>query len=122
VTSAEVTGPDQQRLELPARAGLLVAPGVERAGFYFLTYPGGSTLLPANLTSAKESDPTPRLAAGSVAGRVSSDKAPDAVSSWSWLLAALGLLLLAADLWWLTRAPQRPSATLLPARPERAAP
>ncbi|HVJ19509.1 MAG TPA: VWA domain-containing protein [Polyangiaceae bacterium] len=122
VTEAEVEGPDGNRLKLPARAGLVVAPGVDRAGFYFLTYQGGSTLLPANLTSAPESDVRPRLSPGTVAARARSDKAPEAVSGWSWLRSALALLLLAVDLWWVTRAPRKPTSGLLPVRPERAAP
>ncbi len=123
VSSAEVEGPDGNRLKLPARAGLVVAPGVERAGFYFMTYEGGSVLLPANLTSAAESNLLPRLAAGTVAAKTrGTDKPPDAVSNWSWLLSALALLLLALDLMWITRSPRPAASSLLPVRPERAAP
>jgi hypothetical protein len=119
ISEAEVEGPDGSKMKLPARAGLVVAPGVQRAGFYFLTYPGGSALLPANLTSAAESDIRPRLGAGNIAVSARSSKAPDAVSDWSWLLAALALLLLLADLWWVTRTPRSRVGTLLPVRPER---
>jgi hypothetical protein len=42
------------------------------------------------------------------------------VTDWSWLLAALALLLIAIDVWWVTRKARRP-ALGLPQRPERAA-
>jgi hypothetical protein len=120
VTEVELEGPDGKRLKVPAREGLVVAPGVDTAGFYFVTYPGGSTLIPVNLTSSLESDLTPRpLAQGNSPLPISS-KVPDAVSSWSWLLAALALLLLTADVYFLTRQPRAASSVTSPIRPERA--
>ncbi len=123
VPEVELEKPDGSRMKLPARAGLVVAPDVQRAGFYFLTFPGGSSLIPANLTSALESDLEPRELVTSRNAKVSSAKAPDAVSDWSWLLAAVALALIAADVWWLTRTPRKLAApTIAPLRPERPSP
>jgi hypothetical protein len=119
VTEVEIEGPDGERFKVPAREGLVVAPAVDRAGFYFVTYPGGSTLIPVNLTSAVESDLGVRSLRAPGSSQSTSSKIPDAVSSWSWLLAALALLLLTADVYFLTRKP-RASSFASPIRPERA--
>jgi hypothetical protein len=119
-------GPSGSRQQLPARDGLCVVPSLARAGFYFANYTGkspGSALFAANLTSERESDLRPHelptrqgraLAARSAADLTS------AVTDWSWLLAALSLLLIAVDVWWVTRKPRLP-ALGLPRRPDRVA-
>jgi hypothetical protein len=128
VTEIELERPDKSRSQVPAHAGLAAAPGPASAGFYYLTWKGtrpGSTLVPVNLTSALESDlrerelvtPRDRPAPVRKAGELS-----DAVSEWSWLLAALALLFAAADVFWVTRGPRRPSVPLgPPPRPIRTA-
>lgn len=120
VQEVEIEGPRGERLKVPAREGLVVAPSVDTAGFYFVTYPGGSTLIPVNLTSALESDITPRTLARPNASHSTSTKAPDGVTPLAWLLAALALLLLGADLYYLTREPRPLGSKGLPIRPERA--
>jgi hypothetical protein len=128
VTEVELEQPDKTRSNLPAHSGLAAAPGPAHAGFYYLTWKGrrpGSTLVPVNLTSALESDllrnelvvPRDRPAPVRKASELS-----DAVSEWSWLLAAFALLLAAADVFWVTRGPRRPSVPLgAPPRPLRTA-
>jgi hypothetical protein len=120
VSEVEIEAPDGKRLEVPARGGLVVAPSVDTAGFYFVTYPNGSTLIPVNLTSAAESDLTARALTQAGSLHSTSSKVPDAVSSWAWLLAALSLLLLTADIYFLTREPRPAASVTSPIRPERA--
>jgi uncharacterized membrane protein len=109
VTEVELERPDGTRLRVPAHGGLAAAPGPERAGFYYVAWKGlrpGSTLVPVNLTSAAESDLRPReltLPKDRPASVRDPKGLADAVSDWSWLLAALGLALGAADVFWVTR-------------------
>ena len=109
VTEVELERPDGTRLRVPAHGGLAAAPGPERAGFYYVAWKGqraGSTLVPVNLTSAAESDLRPReltLPKDRPAKVRDPAGLSDAVSDWSWLLAALGLALGAADVFWVTR-------------------
>jgi Ca-activated chloride channel family protein len=113
VTEVELERPDGTRLRVPAHGGLAAAPGPERAGLYYATWKGqrpGSTLVPVNLTSAAESDLRPRelvLPKDRPANVRSPAALADAVSDWSWLLAALGLTLAAADVFWVTRGVRR---------------
>ncbi|HEY3494895.1 MAG TPA: VWA domain-containing protein, partial [Polyangiaceae bacterium] len=128
VTELEIERPDQTRVTIPAHSGLAAAPAPERAGFYYLSWKGrrpGSTLVPVNLTSALESDlrerelvmPKDRPAPV----RKASDLA-DTVSEWSWLLAALALLLAAGDVFWVTRGTRRPAMPIgAPPAPLRSA-
>jgi hypothetical protein len=126
VTEVELQRPDQTRFEVPARGGLAVTPGPEHAGFYYATWKGqrpGSTLVPVNLTSAAESDLTPRelvLPQGHGASVRRASELSDSVSDWSWLLAAVALLLATADIFWVTRrARARNAAAITPLRPLR---
>ncbi|MCA9593149.1 MAG: VWA domain-containing protein [Myxococcales bacterium] len=113
----EVEGPDEKKSEVVARAGLAVVPEVARAGFYFVSWQGarpGSVLVPANLTSDLESDVREKELAkddGPVHVAAAADVA-DAYTDWTWLLAALALLFVVFDVWWLTRKPlvRAPSA------------
>ena len=113
VTEVEMERPDGTRLTVPAHGGLAAAPGPERAGFYYVSWKGqraGSTLVPVNLTSAAESDLRPRelaLPPGRQASVRSATALADAVSDWSWLLAAMGLALGVADVFWVTRGTRR---------------
>jgi hypothetical protein len=77
----------------------------------------GSTVVVANLTSEKESDIRPRpveLVAGGGAGAVAA-KVPDAHAEWAQWLALVAALVLAFDVWWLTRSPRAASSASLSA-------
>ena len=95
-----------------------------KAGFYFASYAGktpGSALFAANLTSERESDLRPHELAtrqGKPLSARSASELASAVTDWSWLLSALSLLLIALDVWWVTRKP-RASALGTPRRPDR---
>jgi len=125
VSEVELESPSGDRQKLPARDGLCVVPNLARAGFYFASYTGkspGSALFAANLTSDRESDLRPRALPARQGQPLPARSAADlasAVTDWSWLLAALSLLLIAFDVWWVTRKPRLP-ALGLPRRPERA--
>ncbi|HET7539695.1 MAG TPA: VWA domain-containing protein [Polyangiaceae bacterium] len=124
VPEVELEAPGGGRQKLSARDGLCVVPNLARAGFYFASYAGkspGSALFAANLTSERESDLRPRdllvQRGRPLPARTAADLA-SAVTDWSWLLAALALLLIALDVWWVTRKPRLP-ALALPRPPDR---
>jgi len=124
VNEVDLESPGGGRQKLTARDGLCVVPNLLRAGFYFASYAGkspGSALFAANLTSERESDLRPRelptRQGQPLPARTAADLA-SAVTDWSWLLAALALLLIALDVWWVTRKPRMPVAGL-PRRPDR---
>jgi hypothetical protein len=128
VTEVELERPDQTRSQVPAHSGLAAAPGPDRAGFYYLSWKGrrpGSTLVPVNLTSALESDLRERELLMPRDRPLPVRKATDlsdAVSEWSWLLAALALVFAVADVFWVTRGLRRPAVPLgAPPPPVRAA-
>ncbi len=124
VSEVELETPSGARQKVSARDGLCVIPSLTQAGFYFATYQGkarGSALFSANLTSERESDLRARalpLVQGKPIAVRGSRELADAVSDWSWLLAALALGLLALDVWWITRRPKS-VALGLPLRPDR---
>ena len=126
VSEVEVESPSGSRQKLSARDGLCVVPNLAKAGFYFANYAGknpGSALFAANLTSERESDLRPQelpTRQGQPLPARTAKQLASAVTDWSWLLAALALLLIAIDVWWVTRKARRP-ALGLPQRPERAA-
>jgi hypothetical protein len=125
-----VEGPEGKQIAITARSGLAVVPELARAGFYYVSWQKprpGSSLVAANLTSEQESDVAPRelVVNTSLVRQVSAKELADALSDWSWLLAALALLFVALDAWWLTRVrrahtfgearPRRPERTARPA-------
>ncbi|MCC6552010.1 MAG: VWA domain-containing protein [Polyangiaceae bacterium] len=106
----EVTGPGGERVDASLRGGLAVVAGTTRAGFYRLAWKGpqaGSLVVPVSLTSAAESDLTPRpLATGGGDVTVSEAGAqPDAHTEWTWLVALVALAFIVFDVWYFTRAP-----------------
>ncbi len=109
---------DTKPTSVPARNGLVVIPSVERAGFYQVAWKGrtpGNVLVAANLTSPLESDArAKKLATAGATKEAKSGEIKDAFTDWTWLVAALALLLVAFDAWWLTR---RPKARATGARP-----
>jgi len=118
-THVEATGPGGEKVEVAQRGGLAVIPDIAHVGFYTLAWQGplaGSTLVPANLTSAAESDLAPRPIAvepGKVT--VTAAAQPDAHNEWTWVLALVALGLVVLDVWWLTRAPRAASPVASPA-------
>jgi len=125
VEHATVAGPDGEISEVNARAGLAVVPEVAQAGFYHVSWQGsrpGSVLVAANLTSEAESNTSPRpLERGRTASAPRQASQLESHNDWDWVLAALALLLLAVDAWWLTRRPRPVAAvvTAVPKLPER---
>lgn len=118
-THLEATGPAGEKVEVAQRGGLAVIPDIARVGFYNLAWQGpqaGSTLVPANLTSAAESDlGTKPLAVDSGKSTVSAAVRPDAHNEWTWVLALVALGLVVFDVWWLTRDPRAASPVASPA-------
>jgi hypothetical protein len=126
VSEVELESPGESRQKLTARDGLCVVPNLPKAGFYFANYGGknpGSLLFAANLSSERESDLRPRelsAAKGQPLPARTAKELASAVVDWSWLLAGLSLLLIALDVWWVTKKPRLPSLAL-PRRPDRSA-
>jgi hypothetical protein len=120
-TEVKATGAHGEPVEVSVRGGVAVVPDVPHAGFYQVSWSGahpGSVLVPANLTSTAESDLTPRALpqTSGVSILAAADAKPEAHTEWSWLLALFALLLVVADVAYLTRAPRR-SSVATPARP-----
>lgn len=124
VSEVELETPSGARQKLTARDGLCVVPSLPHTGFYFASYQGkarGSALFSANLTSERESDLKTRPLApvhGQPVAIRTLHELSDAVTDWSWLLAALALGVVAVDVWWVTRR-ARSAALGLPLRPDR---
>jgi hypothetical protein len=126
VSEVEIEGPEGAHSAVPARAGIAATPGPDRAGLYYVSWKGqrpGSTLVPVNLTSALESDLGERKLELPQGRPVRARKAADlrdAVADWSWLFAALALVLFVLDIHWITRSPKRaPLRSASPPRPLR---
>ncbi len=113
VTSVKVEGPGMPERELPAKGGFAIVPATAHAGLYKVRWSAprvGSVLIPANLTSDKESDVRPRpIAIDATAGTFTATRAPDAHREWAPWLALFAALVLALDVWWLTRRVKAPS-------------
>jgi hypothetical protein len=118
-TRVEATGPGGEKIEVSRRGALAVIPDVARAGFYQIAWQGpqaGSTLVPANLTSAAESDLTPRpIAAPAGKVTVSTAAEPDAHREHAWWIALVALALVVFDVWYFTRDPRTASPVAAPA-------
>jgi hypothetical protein len=114
-------GPDGAPIDASVRGGLAILPDVARAGFYRVAWQGrqpGSVLVPANLTSAAESDLSQQaLPADPGKVTVSAAAAPPAHHEWAWLLALGALALVVFDVWWLTKDPRAASPVAAPAVP-----
>lgn len=118
--SVEAIGPAGEKLEVSQRTGLAVLPNIASVGFYQLSWQGpqaGSMIVPANLTSAAESDLTPRpiKADGDKITLQSAAAEPDAHNEWTWLLALAALGLIVFDVWYVTRDPRSRSGVASPA-------
>lgn len=121
----EVIGPSGDKLDVSMRSGLAVVPETSRVGLYKFSWTGpeaGSMIVPANLTSAAESNVTTVI---STAGPAETNGVeiraagadPDAHNEWTWVLALLALGFVLADVWYVTRRPRQ--ASLEPAVPRK---
>jgi len=127
VTRVEVTGPEEWKQELPAKAGLAVLSETARAGIYHASWQGASASSVAfavNLTAERESDLADKpldLSRSAGASLTSGDQLTDAHQEWTWILAAIALAFVLADIWYLTRKPptRRLTEPLRPKLPER---
>ena len=113
VTSVKATGPGMPERELAAKGGFAIVPGVERAGIYKVRWVAprvGSVIVPANLTSEKESDVRPKPIAIDATGGApaTASRAPEPHNEWAPWLALFAALVLAFDVWWLTRRVKAP--------------
>ena len=113
-TQVVVDGPGVAERSVAARDGLATLPALERAGLYHVRWTEphvGAVVVPANLTSAAESDVRPRPL--EIDGTSHGPAKPDATvglgarDSWVRWLAALAAVALALDLVWITRQPRR---------------
>jgi hypothetical protein len=116
-----VLDPRGKSREVPARDGLAVLPAPDSVGFYLASWGGprpGSSLLAVNLESETESRiaPKPLSLQG---GKGKPLAAPEGVTHYEWLLALVGLLLLTADVVWITRPLRAGSGRERPRLPER---
>lgn len=121
-----VDGPNGESREVPARAGLAVVADVRKAGLWHVSWQGqraGSAVVATNLASEHESDvrAKPLVVEKGEVAVTTADRVPESHTEWTWLLAALALALLVADVLWLTRRPRTrtPAAPLRPKLPDR---
>jgi hypothetical protein len=107
----EVLGPAGEPIEASHRGGLAVIADTPRVGLYRLAWQGpqgGSVVVPVNLTSAAESDLTPRpLETGGEIAVTAAGAQPEGHTEWTWVLALVALAFVLFDVWYLTRAPRR---------------
>lgn len=123
----QATGPEGEKVEASLRGGLAVVPDVTKVGFYSLSWQGpqaGTLVVPVNLTSAAESDLTPKAIEkiDSTVQVTAAGSEPEAHNEWTWVLALVALAFVVLDVWYFTRAPRvRPigAIPLSPKLPER---
>ena len=126
LTQVKMTDPAGVESVLEARSGVAVLPHPDQPGFYLVSYAGphpGSSLSVVNLTSEAESDlrkATPGSAAGNGSTTPTRSPVTESPGDWSFLLAAISLLAIVAQVVWLTRSTGRVDAgRIRPLRPER---
>ena len=121
VTHVKVQGPGMPERELAAKGGFAIVPAVEQAGIYKVRWTAprfGSVLIPANLTSDKESDVRPKAVAIEAAGGgATTSPAPDSHHEWAPWIALFAALVLAIDIWWLTRRLKAPAPVAVGGKP-----
>lgn len=121
-TNVEATGPNGEKVEVSQRGSLAVIPDAPRIGFYHVAWQGpqsGSLVVAANLTSAAESDLSPKVlpADGDQIKVTSAGEEPDAHNEWTWVLALAALAFVVFDVWYFTRDPRANLRSMTPAQP-----
>lgn len=112
VTKVTVSGPGVVDQEIAVKGGFAVLPPLMKAGIYrakWTTPRFGGAVLAANLTSDKESDIRPKPIG--LEGQVASGgnlRVADPHKEWGLWLALLAALLVAFDIWWISRPPRAP--------------
>jgi hypothetical protein len=108
VTKVIIEGPGMKEHDVASKGGFAIIPPVDKAGVYRARWTEpryGNAVIVANLTSERESDVKPRQVlidqnGGAVAATT---RVADAHHEWGLWLAALAALLIAFDIWWMTR-------------------
>ena len=108
VTKVIIEGPGMKEHDVASKGGFAIIPPVDKAGIYRARWTEpryGNAVIVANLTSERESDVKPRQVlidqnGGAVA---TTTRVADAHHEWGLWLAALAAVLIAFDIWWMTR-------------------
>ncbi len=108
VAAVTIEAPGSPDREVPAKGGFAIIPSIERAGIYRVRWSApqvGSALIPANLTSDKESNIRPRPITVDSAGVTSgpASRVADSHHEWGAWVALFAVFVLGLDVWWLTR-------------------
>lgn len=110
VEEALLQSPGATPRQLQVRDGVAVIPEVDRVGHYALSWEkphGGARVVPVNLASALESDLRTEPDAGGEITISDAATEPQTQRDWNWLLALIAALLIAFDVWYLTRKPRK---------------
>jgi VWA domain-containing protein/aerotolerance regulator-like protein len=118
-TKVTFDGPGLPERELSAKDGFVILPSLERAGLYHVRWNEphvGGALVAANLTSPQESDvrahPISIEGSGETTPTTPAVRTIDAHNEWATWLALAAAIVLALDIWWMTRQPRSPRAKL----------
>jgi hypothetical protein len=121
-------GPGVSEREILAKDAYVILPSLERAGLYHVRWNEphvGGALVAANLTSPQESDirahPIAIVGSGAAAPTTPAVRTVDAHNEWATWLALAAAIVLALDIWWMTRQPRAPRAKLDAPKREAAA-
>ena len=115
VARVRVEAPGAPDRDIEAKGGFVIVPAVDHAGLYKVRWTApqiGSVLIAANLTSDRESDIRARPLAVETSGVIggSASRVADSHHEWSAWFALFAAIVLAFDVWWLTRRVRAPAA------------
>lgn len=108
VTKVIIEGPGMKEHDVASKGGFAIIPPVDKAGIYRARWTEpryGNAVIVANLTSERESDVKPRqvLIDQNGGAVTATTRVADAHHEWGLWLAALAAVLIAFDIWWMTR-------------------
>lgn len=116
VTEVVVGGPGAKDQTIGVKGGFAIIPPVMRAGIYHARWTKprfGNATIAVNLTSERESDVRPRsIQVGADATGTGNVRLADPHKEWGLWLALLAALLVAFDVYWVTRRPRQVKAEL----------